>query len=221
MSEPSLDALKLALHDGEDGIIRKDEIAVNPNIVSNRYFIKSLSVTSGFKAGNGTPLKTEFSPWLTSVIGGRGSGKSTIVNYLRIALARIDEMPDEVQAEFNKFNQVGKKNSTGMLRNETSIEVEIFKDGKLHLITWNNSTHTLQEWDDSAGSWDAANKVSNIKELFPIQIFSQKELYALTGNPSKLIELIDSQFDKPAWTEAKDKLIEKWLADSATRRQLA
>jgi DNA repair ATPase RecN len=220
MGEPSLDALKLALHDGEDGIIRKDEIALDPNTVSNRYFIKSLTVTNGFKAGNGTPLKTEFSPWLTSVIGGRGSGKSTIVNYLRVALARIDEMPDEVQAEFNKFNAIGRKNGTGMLRNETSIEVEIFKDGKLHLITWNSSSHTLQEWNDSAGTWDAANTVSNIKELFPIQIFSQKELYALTGNPSKLIELIDSQFDKPAWTEAKDRLINKWIADRATRRQL-
>src|SRR5690606_32248636 len=73
MSEPSLDALKLALHDSEDGIIRKNEITVDPNLSSNRYFIKSLSVTSGFKAGNGTPLKAEFSPWLTSVIGGRGS----------------------------------------------------------------------------------------------------------------------------------------------------
>ncbi len=220
MSEPSLDALKLALHDGEDGIIRNDELAVNPNTVSTRYFLKSLTVKNGFKAGNGIPLKTEFSPWLTSVIGGRGSGKSTILNYLRIALARIDEMPDEVQAEFNKFNQVGRKKSTGMLRNETSIEVEIFKDGKLHLITWNNSFHSLQEWNDSIGSWHVAITVSNIKELFPIQLFGQKELYALTGNPSKLIELIDSQFDKPGWTEAKDKLIEKWLADRATRRQL-
>lgn len=220
MGEPSLDALKLALHDREDGIIRKDEIAVDPNTVANRYFIKSLTVTNGFKAGNGTPLKTEFSPWLTSVIGGRGSGKSTIVNYLRIALARIDEMPDEVQAEFNKFNAIGRKNGTGMLRNTTSIEVEIFKDGKLHLIIWNSSSHTLQEWNETTGTWDAANTVSNIKELFPIQIFSQKELYALTGNPSKLIELIDSQFDKPAWTEAKDRLVNKWLADRATRRQL-
>lgn len=220
MGEPSLDALKLAFHDREDGIIRKEEITVNPNSVSNRYFIKSLTVSNGFKAGNGTPLKTQFSPWLTSVIGGRGSGKSTIVNYLRIALARIDEMPNEVQAEFNKFNSIGRKDGTGMLRNATSIEVEIFKDGKLHLITWNSSSHSLQEWNDSTGTWKAANTVSNIKELFPIQIFSQKELYALTGNPSKLIELIDSQFDKPAWMEAKNRLVNKWLAERATRRQL-
>jgi len=220
MCEPSLDALKLALHDQEDGIIRKDEIDIDPNTILNRYFIKSLSVKNGFKAGNGAPLKTEFSPWLTSVIGGRGSGKSTIINYLRIALARIDEMPVEVQSEFDKFNQIGKKNGTGMLRNETEIEAEVFKDGKLHLIKWKNSIHSLREWNITTGSWDAATTVSNIKELFPSQIFSQKELYALTGNPSKLIELIDSQFDKQAWSEAKDKLVTKWLADRATSRQL-
>jgi energy-coupling factor transporter ATP-binding protein EcfA2 len=220
MGEPSLDALKLALHDREDGIIRKNEITVDPNLIVNRYFIKSLSVTNGFKAGNGTPLKAEFSPWLTSVIGGRGSGKSTIINYLRIALARIDEMPNEVQSEFEKFNQVGRKNGTGMLRNDTAIEVEIFKDGKLHLIKWNNSTHTLQELDELTATWSTPITVSNIKELFPIQVFNQKELYALTGNPSKLIELIDSQFDKPAWDEAKELLTNRWIANCAQRRQL-
>ena len=220
MGEPCLDALKLALHDREDGIIRKEEIAIDPNTITTHFFVKSISITNGFKAGNGSPLKTEFSPWLTSIIGGRGSGKSTIINYLRIALARIDEMPTEVQAEFDKFNQIGSKNGTGMLRNETEIEVEIFKDGKLHLIKWNNSTHTLQEWNTASGNWDVATAVSNIKELFPIQIFSQKELYALTGNPSKLIELIDSQFDKPAWNEAKDNLVNRWIADRAKLRQL-
>lgn len=220
MGEPSLDALKLALHDKEDGVIRKDEIDSDPNTISNHYFIKSLTVTNGFKAGNGSSLKTEFSPWLTSIIGGRGSGKSTIINYLRIALSRIDEMPDEVQIEFDKFNQIGSKNGTGMLRNETEVKLEVFKDGKLHLVKWNNSTHTLNEWNTVSKTWDAATTVSNIKELFPIQIFSQKELFALTRNPSKLIELIDSQFDKPAWTEAKDTLINKWIADRATRRQL-
>lgn len=220
MGEPSLDALKLALHDREDGIIRKDEITIDPNSISNRYFIKSLSVTNGFKAGNGTPLKTEFSPWLTSVIGGRGSGKSTIINYLRIALSRIDEMPDEVQSEFDKFNQVGRKNGTGMLRYETIIEIEIFKDGKLYLIKWNNSSNTLQEFDSSTGNWSAPITISNVKELFPIQIFNQKELYALTGNPSKLIELIDSQFDKPAWEEAKELLINQWISNRAQKRKL-
>ena len=133
MSNPSLDALKLALHDKEDGIIRSEDTTDDPNTISNRYFIKSLTIKNGFRAGNGEPLNTEFSPWLTSVIGSRGSGKSTILNYLRIALARTDEMPDEVKAEFDKFNRVGSKTTAGMLREGTEIEVEIYKDGKLFL----------------------------------------------------------------------------------------
>lgn len=220
MGEPSLDALRLALHDCEDGVIRKDECSHDPNVINNRYFIKSISISDGFKAGNGTPLSAKFSPWLSSIIGGRGSGKSTIINYLRIALNRIIEMPDDIQSEFNKFNQIGKKSSPGMLRDATAIKVEIFKDGKLHLLTWNQQTHSLQTWDDGIANWGTATIVSNISELFPIQIFSQKELYALTGNPSKLIELIDSQFDKQSWLEAKEKLIEKWIADRAKARQL-
>lgn len=220
MSYPSLDALKLALHDGEDGIIRNDDAKGNPNLINNRYFIKSISVSNGYKSGNGNPLRAEFSPWLSSVIGGRGSGKSTIINYLRIALDRIDEMPTEVQDEFNKFNQIGKKNNPGMLRDNTQITVEIIKDGQLQRIKWENKVHSLQIWDNDRADWNEENIVSNISELFPIQIFNQKELYALTGDPSKLIELIDSQFDKQSWIEERNNLTKKWLADRASAREL-
>lgn len=220
MSSPSLDALKLALHDGEDGIIRNDDASGNPNSINNRYFIKSISVSNGYKSGNGNPLRAEFSPWLSSVIGGRGSGKSTIINYLRIALDRIDEMPTEIQDEFNKFNQIGKKNIPGMLRENTQITVEIIKDGQLQRIKWKNDVHSLQTWNNDRADWNEENIVSNISELFPIQIFNQKELYALTGDPSKLIELIDSQFDKQSWIEEKNNLTKRWLADRASAREL-
>lgn len=220
MSKPSLNALKLALHDGEDGVIRKDDTLVNPNLINNRYFIKSISVTNGYKSGNGSPLHTQFSPWLSSIIGGRGTGKSTIINFLRIALNRIDEMPAEVQEEFNNFYKVGTKNSPGMLRDNTEIIVELIKDGQLQKIKWENKFYTLQTWDNNTKDWNEATIISKINELFPIQIFNQKELYALTGDPSKLIELIDSQFDKQAWVENKNILIKKWLTDRATAREL-
>jgi len=171
MSSPSLDAIKLALHDGEDGIIRNDDASGSPNIIDNRYFIKSISVLNGYKSGNGSPLYTKFSPWLSSVIGGRGSGKSTVVNYLRIALDRIDEMPPEVQVEFDKFNQLGKKNSPGMLRDNTTIEVEIIKDGQLQKIKWKDKAHGLEIWDEDKAEWNEESVVTNISDLFPIQVF--------------------------------------------------
>jgi ABC-type lipoprotein export system ATPase subunit/predicted metal-dependent phosphoesterase TrpH len=221
MGEPSLDALRLALHDKEDGVIRYDETSDSPNITANRYFIKSLRVENGYKAGNGSvPLKPEFSPWLTSIIGGRGSGKSTILNYLRIGLSRKDEMPPEVQEEFDNFNSIKRSDGTGMLRENTTIEIEIFKEEKLYLIKWINNIYYLHEWDGKTNSWGQAQAVSNIKELFPIQVFSQKELFAITSNPSKLLELIDSQFDKSSWIDSRERLIGKWIADGSKYRQL-
>lgn len=222
MHTPSLEALKLALHDGEDGVIRMEDALMNPNTISSRYFIKSVVVENAFKAGNGTALEAKFSPWLTSIIGGRGSGKSTILNFLRIALSRHSDMPDQIQNDFNDFNKIGKKNSSGMLRDNSIIKVELFKDGKLHLVIWNQllGKNTTQTWDDVSGVWNAPTEVTNINDLFPVQIFSQKELYSLTNNPSKLIELIDSQFDKQTWQEAKEKLVEKWLSQRLQQRQL-
>lgn len=220
MSKPSIAALKLALHDGEDGILRYDEIDSNPNDLSHRYFIKSLTVSHGYKAGNSTPLISNFSPWLTSIIGGRGTGKSSIINYLRIIFDRINDMPDEIQNEFDKFNRIGKKSETGMLRENTCITAEIIKDGKLQKIQWENNQHSIQNWISEEQSWSNANNVTNIRELFPIQVFNQKELYSLTNNPSKLIELIDSQFDKASWNDEKKELVSRWLAKRLEKRNL-
>ena len=83
MQEPNIEALKLALHDGEDGAIRSGGTEVDPNEIENRFFISSLKVSGGMKAGNGTPLSINFSPWMTSIIGGRGSGKSSLFNFRR------------------------------------------------------------------------------------------------------------------------------------------
>ncbi len=220
MGSPSLDALKLALHDGDDGLIRHEVTKNDPNQILSRYFIKSVSIVNGYKAGNGTPMSAEFSPWLTSIIGGRGSGESSVLNYLRIAMNRIDEMPEEIDGEFRKFYSLGKKDSPGMLRPATEIVVEIVKDAKVHRIRWHNYLHTLEEREHDSSTWSAVTSVSNIKELFPIQIFSQKELYSVTGDPQKLLELIDSQFDKALWSAEQNQLIERWLAGRAARRQL-
>jgi hypothetical protein len=85
-------------------------------------------------------------------------------------------MPDEIKTEFDKFNIIGKKSETGMLRENTCIIAEIVKDGKVHKIQWENNQHSIQIWNSEERSWSNPNIITNIKELFPIQIFNQKEL---------------------------------------------
>ena len=40
----------------------------------------------------------ELNPWLNAIIGGRGTGKSTLIEFLRLGLRREDELPDGVEA---------------------------------------------------------------------------------------------------------------------------
>lgn len=220
MDNPSLEALKLALHDGEDGVQRSDKTIVDPNLIQNRYFVKSISIKDGFKIGMSKTLSVKFSPWLSSIIGGRGSGKSSIINFLRIGLNRGTEMPHEIQRDFDEFNRIGGRNSVGMLRNDTEIIIEVFKQGQLYQIKWFSNEYWYSVYDSVISSWSTPIIVTNIAELFPVQIFSQKELYSLTNNPTKLLELIDSQFDKQTWLDQKNLLVEKWLSLRARQRQL-
>lgn len=222
MSVPSLEALKLALHDGKDAVLRKDQCEDDPNAIENRFFIKSVKITNAQKAGNGNPLEANFSPWLTSIIGGRGSGKSSIINFLRIVFDKQSEMPTNIQDDFDKFKQKGSRVSPGMLRDQTKITAEIIKDGKHYKIEWNFEPHNYSvcEWNETATAWTEPVNITNIADLFPVQIFSQKELFSLTDNPAKLIDLIDSQFEKKNWAETKNEQEQKWLQLRAKARGL-
>ncbi|HWZ21888.1 MAG TPA: AAA family ATPase, partial [Cytophagaceae bacterium] len=223
MEEPSLDALRLALHDGEDGVIRKDDLIDDPNSITNRFFIKKISISKAYKAGNGTPMEVKFSPWLTSIIGGRGSGKSTIINFLRIILNKKEEIPEKIKEDFDKFNSVGDRNKSGMLRTDTEIILEIIKDNIHHKLTWSNTTSSfhLERYNTISHSWTSQGNITNVTDLFPVQLFSQKELYELTQNPNKLLELIDSQFDKRGWNEQLERYLSNWLQIRKSVRDLS
>ena len=227
MHSPSLNALRLALHDGEDGVIRKEDAVNNPNTITNRYFIRSISVDKAYKAGRSAPMTVKFSPWLSSIIGGRGCGKSSLINFLRLSLCRHADMPEQVQKDFDSFKRVGSREGIGMLTSDTKICVEINKDGSLYAVTWkcNGSLFELQKWIEDKNDWSEPTQITNVTDLFPVQVFSQKELYGLTDDPSKLLDIIDSQFDKDAWKARKEELMTKWLSgrfeERDIRKQLA
>ena len=93
MQSPNLNALRLALHDCEDGVKRHELSGISPNEIGHRFYLRRIIVSNGQKAGNGESLEIQFSPWMTTVIGGRGSGKSSVLDFLRIALGRTEGMP--------------------------------------------------------------------------------------------------------------------------------
>jgi hypothetical protein len=77
MTKPCFESFRLAFQDPESRVRLNSE-------VSEKYYsrIEKLSVTGGYLDG----VKIDFSEHLNSVIGGRGTGKSTLLECIRYAL---------------------------------------------------------------------------------------------------------------------------------------
>lgn len=222
MEHPNLDALRLALHDGEDGIIRYDKTSINPNEAYKRFFIESIEISNGAKAGRGkNPLKVNFSPWLNTIIGGRGSGKSSLIEYMRLPFDKTRGLPHKLNEEFQEFKKIpSQRGKAGMLTRETKVSVEMQKDGRRISLTWQNDK-IVEKHQDESGNWITKDESSNIDSRFPIRIFSQKHLYSLTEDPNYILNIIDQQFNKKEWEEEKEKLISEWFKTRAQMRELS
>ncbi|HZK53475.1 MAG TPA: PHP-associated domain-containing protein [Desulfosporosinus sp.] len=220
MQRPSFDGLFLALHDESDGIRHCQLISNNPNDTGGRFFLKRITLTKGQRAGLGHPLSVEFSPWLTSIIGGRGSGKSSVLDYLRIILNQVEGLPEKIKKDFKEFAQIPvTRDKPGMLRSDTEIRLEMIKDGRGMALVWKANNWSEEQKNDS-GVWEHRGSPGNVIERFPVRIYSQKQLYEMTEDPYVLLNLIDSKIDKVTWQDQRDGLQTEWLDSKRIEREL-
>ena len=209
METPTIESLALALQDGEDGVISNGISTNNPNSLENRCYVEELTVSKGQKIGNGTAFSVHFSPWLNTIIGGRGSGKTAITEFLRIILNKTQNLPKEIEATYNKFAKIpDTRTDVGMLRSDTKIEVIIIKDGRRLKLVW-ESNHWLEYYQED-GQWRLSEGVGDVNQRFPIHIYSQKQLYEMAEEPNCLIHYIDSLFDFNAWKQQLESLNEAY-----------
>lgn len=197
MGNPSLNALWLALHDGKDGILRYDSIEGNPNDITDRFFIKNLSVKNGARIGRGKNFEVGFSPWMSTIIGGRGSGKSSILNYIRLVLDGKRNLTEKLKSEFDDFARISDgRGALGMLLTDTEIRIEMLKDGRDIALVWKNWEITEEIYDLNESEWISKGEALLVNDRFPVRMFSQKELYEITRDPKVLLILIDQQYNK-------------------------
>lgn len=193
MGKPSIEAMRLALFDNKDGVLRSDFYEGNPNDLGNRMFIKNIEIKQAKFAGRGNPLHIDFSPWMTSIIGGRGTGKSSIIQFLRLILNKRDELPQDLKKEFDDFvNISSSRNELGMLTNDTELRTSIVKDGLEYKFVWRD-----KQLYEIIG--DQIDKVTDLSGRFPIRIFSQKQLFEMTKDAQLLLQYIDGQWDSAEW----------------------
>ena len=128
MGHPSIEGLRLALLDGASLSVRRSvEEPGDPNTHAD-LVVTSITVSDAMYTGRGSPLHLTFSPWMTSIIGGRGTGKSTVLEMMRLCLRRENELPEELLDDLGRFATVAQSdNAPGGLTDDTKIEVDMRK----------------------------------------------------------------------------------------------
>src|SRR5699024_10337651 len=89
MSEPSIESLRQAFLDPSSRIRLPEDVVtdMHPEDLNNYPYIKSIKIERAEFLDN---QEIHFSPNKNSLIGGRGSCKSTVLEYLRLALGKED-----------------------------------------------------------------------------------------------------------------------------------
>lgn len=215
MSAPNFDGLRLALLDPESAIRRSDQYPDDPQPLPEQW-IQSITLENMHlrREGRGS-LSLLMNPAYNAIIGGRGSGKSTVLECIRLALARDNELEklgsdSEIWKTFEGFRrEYVQRDKPGMMLPNTRIIAEVMKGtgeaSQRFQYRWQKQADgrfvtQVMRWDDNAWQPTGLDE-AQARALFPIKIFSQKQILALANNPQALLEYIDDSIrvEKQQW----------------------
>ena len=173
MTRPGFDAFKVAFLDAESRVRLNSEQPADPPGA-----IHSIRVSGGYLDG----LHAVLSGHLDTVVGGRGTGKSTLIECLRFAL---DILPKGAQARKQHLEII--KENLGKELGRVTVELASFaQHGKRYVVT--------RRYGEAPTVRDAQGQVSTLlpRDLLPeIDIYGQNEIYELAQDESSRLRLLE------------------------------
>lgn len=225
MAQPTLEGLRLALLDGNGVSIRRsdDTEAFDP-FQTPTHLIRAIEIEKARVMGHHQPARLDLSPYFNAIVGGRGTGKSTVVHVLRLATRREDELPvgSEPRERFEAFRQIAKRrDDQGALRAETTIRVESQHEETRLRLCWADGGRTLQVEEERGGQWLPSQSQSVNAARFPIRIFSQGQIAAMVeGGRQTLLRIIDEAGGIGPLVQVYEEARRAFLAQSARLREI-
>ena len=229
MARPSLEGLRLALLDGGGFSIRRsDDPEPFDPFVTPKHCIEAIEIADARYMGHGKSTKIEFNPWLNAFVGGRGTGKSTVIHMLRLVARREWELTslDERSAPrmtFERFNRApSSQREKGGLSDDTVIRWTVLRDGVRHRVQWHRDGQGVAVEDDAGGGrWRPSAAQSVTSERFPLRVFSQGQITELAGeNQQALLDVIDEAAGVAALREKLEETRAAFYASRARIREL-
>ena len=233
MAVPTIGGLRLALIDGvQFSIHRSDEPQSFDPFHLPEHFIESVTISNARFMGHGRPKELRLSPWFNALVGGRGTGKSTVVHGLRLAFQRQGEIialpeSNDARRTFEHFIQEpqSRNDEYGALDYRTSRKTEIvvtlIRNDVRYRLRWQQDSKGSLVEEQAGKHWQPSSSQSVTSERFPVRIFSQGQIAALAGESQHaLLAVIDEAAKAEAAKSSLDDQAKRFLVLSAQLREL-
>ncbi|WP_031501098.1 TrlF family AAA-like ATPase [Bryobacter aggregatus] len=232
MSEPNLAGLRLALLDGDGSVMRFDDPRSAALNSLPPYFIEGISIEDARYMGRGSATELVFHPGLTTLVGGRGSGKSSVVHSIRLATRKDAELTrsssrSEASRTFNEFRVAPKsrQDPSGALDYEasksTKIELRMRREGRLYGLQWLQNGNALNLFDLSGDEQASLPDGSFSPDRFPVTIMSQGQIASLASETQEsLLPLLDNAAGIAGLREQLGNSRNEFLALRAREREI-
>lgn len=228
MAKPTLEGLRLALLDGNGVSLRRsDDAEPFDPFKTPAHVIRAIEIERARVIGNGKPAVLQLSPFFNAIVGGRGTGKSTVVHALRLATRReaeIQALPkdSEPRERFEAFRTIAKgRDDRGALKPDTAIRVEWQHETTRLRLCWRGEGKAVEveEWRD--GQWQPSASQSVNAARFPLRIFSQGQIAAMAGGGRQaLLAIIDEAAGVEPLKQAYEEAQRAFFAQRARLREI-
>lgn len=222
MEIPDVEGIRLALLDPESRLRRMNDAPPT----SDYPYIKRIIIrgTDFFEE-----ITIPLSPCLTTLIGGRGSGKSTVVEYLRHVLDRDREVDlsdrynhvfESVQSLLSMKSERDFGQSRGTLITDYQITVEIVLAGRIYCVTRSSKGIEITPHPEQ---YSSESVPLDVRTLIAPQILSQRQIAEIAHDPVSQRRELDSLMDNGLlrnFSESKKKCTEELRDYQSLRNSL-
>lgn len=222
MEVPDVEGIRLALLDPQSRLRRmKDGPPTHAYTHLKRITVKG---TDFFE-----DIEIPLSPCLTTLIGGRGSGKSTIIEYLRYATDRnrseylpdkSDSVAKDMQSILSPKDKRDFGREAGTLLPDHQILIEVIIAEKLYQVCRSLSGIKIMRNPDQE---DSHTEQLDVHSLVLPRILSQRQIAEIARDPASQRRELDALIDNETLRRIEDdqtRLIDKLVEYQALRNRL-
>jgi chromosome segregation protein len=183
-AEPTAEAIRQACLARESRL--EQQVPDLPSV-----FISELSISNSKFLG---PVSMRFNKQYNALIGGRGTGKSTVLEYLRWGLCDqgVEGMDDEDMVPFQVRRKSLVEKTLKKFDGEVIVTLEV--NDITHIIKRSSVDHSIQ-LRIGDGAFDVVTEAT-VRTLLPIQAYSQKQLSSVGVKIEELRRIIESPVRK-------------------------